>query len=457
MTQTAKTGLDRQHLQAAADAAVSAYTDRNPRSREMFARAQQSLPGGNTRSGVHMDPFPFYADRGEGVHLVDLDGHRLLDFVNNNTALILGHAHPAIVQALQQQLPKGTGFPRPLALEVEMAELLRERIPSLERLRFCSSGTEAVLNALRTARAFTGRFKTAKFEGAYHGIDEHAMVSYLPPLGPDLGPDDRPNSVPSTAGLTSAVTDDVLVLPFNDLAACETIIGDTADDLAAVIVDPVSTGAGLALPEDGFLKGLLEIAHRAGALVIFDEIVSFRASAGGAQAVFDVVPDLTCLGKVVAGGTPGGVFGGRADLMALYDPTGGPPAIPQSGTFNANPFALNAGLVTLRAMTDQAYEKLNSLTTVVAGDLQAVFDEAAVPASITVVGSIFRLYLLPERPRNYRQAAADDNLFQRWLHYSLLNRDIYWRTGGNLSLPMEQEHIDHLISAVRDCLRELNQ
>ena len=143
--------------------------------------------------------------------------------------------------------------------------------------------------------------------------------------------------------------------------------------------------------------------------------------------------------------------------MALFDPSGGGPAIPHAGTFNANPFALNAGLVTLRAMTDQAYEKLNSLTTVVAGDLQAVFDEAAVPASITVVGSIFRLYLLPERPRNYRQAAADDNLFQRWLHYSLLNRDIYWRTGGNLSLPMEQEHIDHLISAVRDCLRELNQ
>ena len=455
MTQTEKTRRDREQLQAAVGAAVSAYTDRNPRSREMFARAQQSLPGGNTRTGTHMDPFPFYADRGEGVLLFDLDGHPLLDFVNNNTALILGHAHPAVVQALQQQLPKGTGFPRPQVLEVEMAELLRERIPSLERLRFCSSGTEAVLNALRTARAFTGRHKTAKFEGAYHGIDEHAMVSFLPPLGPELGPDDRPRSVSSTAGLTSAVTEDVLVLPFNDLAACESIIGDNAGDLAAVIVDPVSTGAGLALPEGDFLKGLLEIAHRAGALVIFDEIVSFRTSAGGAQAVFDVVPDLTCLGKVVAGGTPGGVFGGRADLMALYDPASGPPAIPQSGTFNANPFALNAGLATLRAMTTQAYEKLDSLTAVVVGDLQTAFDAAGVSASVIAVGSIFRVYFLPEAPRNYRQAAADDSLLQRWLHFSLLNRDIYWRDGGNLSLPMEREHVDHLTSAVRDCLREL--
>ncbi|CAI7999714.1 Glutamate-1-semialdehyde 2,1-aminomutase [Geodia barretti] len=254
-----------------------------------------------------MRPFPIYVERGEGVYFYDLDGHRLLDFVNNNTALILGHAHPAIVEALQDRVAKGTAFSRPTPLEVEMAELLRERVPSLERLRFCSSGTEAVLNALRVARAFTGRRKIARFEGAYHGVGEYALVSYVPPLGPDL--------VPSTAGLSPAVLEEVLVLPFNDADACAEIINENADDLAAVIVDPLATGAGTCLPVEGFLSRLRELTTQIGALLIFDEIISFRASPGGAQELYGVRPDLTCMAKVIAGGTAGAVFGGRADVM----------------------------------------------------------------------------------------------------------------------------------------------
>ena len=457
MTQTVNPALDQRRLETALTDAVATYVERNPGSLALFERAGKSLPGGNTRTGVFMDPFPLYADRGEGVHLFDVDGHRLLDFVNNNSALILGHAHPRVVEALQNQIPKGTGFSRPLAHEVEMAELLRERIPSLELLRFCSSGTEAVLNALRAARAFTGRRKTAKFEGAYHGMDDHAMVSYLPPLGPDLGPDARPLSVASTAGLNAGTLDDVVILPFNDAAACEAIIGDHADDLAAVIVDPVSTGAGLALPKEGFLSALRDMTRRAGALLVFDEIVSFRASAGGAQSLFDVRPDLTCLGKVVAGGTPGGIFGGRADIMALYDPTRGSPAIPQYGTYNANPFALHAGLATLRTMTADAYDRLHELTDEVAAGLQRTFDAAGVLASVVSVGSLFRVYFLPEPPRNYRQAARDNGALHRWLHFSLLNRDVYWRQGGNVSLPMESQHVDALIATVGDCFADLQR
>ena len=230
--------------QASLDALIAEYMDRNPRSRQMFERAKTSLPGGNTRTGVYFDPFPIYADRGEGVYLIDLDGHRLLDFVNNNTALILGHAHPVVVGALQDRVAKGTGFSRPLALEVEMAECLRERIPSLERVRFCSSGTEAVLNAIRASRAFTGKHKIAKFEGAYHGMDEYVMVSYLPPPGPDLGPAYRPHSFPTSAGLTPEAVENVIVLPFNNPEACGEIITENANDLAAVIVDPLSTAAG---------------------------------------------------------------------------------------------------------------------------------------------------------------------------------------------------------------------
>ena len=248
-------------IKALLDEEIAAYAARNPRSQAMFARAVQSLPGGNTRTGIHIDPFPLYADRGEGAYLYDIDGHRLIDFVNNNTALPLGHAHPAIVTALQKQIALGTGFSRPLALEVEMAEMLRARMPALEKMRFCSSGTEAVLNALRVARAHTGRTKIAKFEGAYHGIDDSALVSYLPPLGPELGPASKPQGVASSAGLMAHTLDEVVVLPFNDAAACAEIIGDNAQDLAAVIVDPLSTAAGLTLPEAGFLSSLREGDH----------------------------------------------------------------------------------------------------------------------------------------------------------------------------------------------------
>ena len=310
-------------IKALLDEEIAAYAARNPRSQAMFARAKQSLPGGNTRTGVHIDPFPLYADRGEGAYLYDIDGHRLTDFVNNNTALPLGHAHPAIVAALQEQIARGTGFSRPLALEVEMAEALRARMPALEKVRFCSSGTEAVLNALRVARAHTGRTKVAKFEGAYHGIDDSALVSYLPPLGPELGPANKPQGVASSAGLMAHTLYDVVVLPFNDAVTCAEIIGDNAQDLAAVIVDPLSTAAGLALPEPGFLSDLRDATTRAGALLIFDEIVSFRFGPGGTHTAYQVRPDLICLGKVIAGGTPGAAFGGRADAMDLYDPADG--------------------------------------------------------------------------------------------------------------------------------------
>ena len=444
-----------ERLQAMLDRAIAEYADNNPKSRRMFERARASLPGGNTRTGVYFPPFPIYADSGSGVHLTDVDGHRLLDFVNNNTALILGHAHPAVVQALQEQIARGTGFSRPLPLEVEMAELLRERMPSLERLRFASSGTEAVLNALRVARAFTGKSKIAKFEGAYHGVDEYAMVSHVPPLGPELGPPDRPRPFPSSAGITPAAMDQVVILPFNDPAACEAIIAGHADDLAAVVVDPLSTGAGMTLPTEGFLTQLREITERADVLLIFDEIISFRIARGGAQERFDVRPDLTCMGKVVAGGTPGSVFGGRAEVMSQYDPTTGHPGIPQSGTYNANPLAMVAGLTTLRLLTPEAYGKLEALTRRLGSELETAFTEAGLQAQVTTVGSLFRVHFLPEKPRNYREAAREDASIHRWLFFALLARGIYWKQGGNVSLPMEGEHVDQLICAVRSALGDL--
>lgn len=442
-------------LQAALDTQISRYIDRNPRSQAMFERAKASLPGGNTRTGAHMEPFPLYADSGEGVYLVDLDGHRLLDFVNNNTSLMLGHAHPAVVEALEKQVRRGTGFHRPLALEVEMAELLRERIPSLERVRFCSSGSEAVLNALRAAKGFTGKHKIAKFEGAYHGVGEYITVSHIPPLSADLGPPDAPRGVPSSAGTSPSVLDEVIVLPFNDAAACQRLIQQHKDELAAVIVDPLSTGAGLTLPVDGFLTHLRRITEDAGVLLVFDEIISFRAARGGSQEMYGIRPDLTCLAKVIAGGTPAGAFGGRADIMALFDPAGGGAQIQQSGTYNANPLSMVAGMATLRELTPAAYERLHSLTQRLGAGLDATFEEAGIPAQVTTVGSLFRVHFLPTPPRNYREAAQDNGRMHRWLQLWLLNHDIMWSTAGNVSLPMDERHVDRFIDGVAAALREL--
>ena len=454
MTDPVAGGIGTEKLLASLDAVVAEYTAHNPRSRAMHERARQSLPGGNTRSGVSIDPFPIYAASGEGVYLQDLDGHRLLDFVNNASSLILGHADPAIVAALQDQVARGTAFSRPVVLEVEMAELLRERMPALELVRFSSSGTEAVLNSLRAARAFTGKTTVAKFEGAYHGVDDQVMVSYMPPLGPELGPEERPNSVLSSEGLAAGTADSVLVLPFNDSDTCEELIDEHAGELAAVIIDPLSTAAGLTLPDADFLSRLRKVTEAHGILLIFDEIVSFRVHPGGAHSLFDVRPDLVCLGKVVAGGTPAAAFGGRRDVMALFDPTGDSARILQSGTFNANPLSLTAGLLTLQRLTPPVYDEIEARTSRLAASLQRVFDEAGLTACVCAIGSLFRIYFLGDLPRRYREAALDDRAMHHWLFFSLLNRDIYWRNRGinALSVPTTDDHVDHLTSTVRAVL-----
>ena len=437
------------------DSLVAEYRAHNTASYELFRHAHTVLPGGNTRTGVYVDPFPVYIDHAAGVELTDIDGNRRLDFVNNASALILGHAHPVVVDAIRECAGRGTAYFAPTPREVELAELLAERLPTLERLRFCSSGTEAVMGALRAARAFTGRPMIAKFEGAYHGIDDPALISYLPPLGPSLGPASRPRPVAASAGLAPGTADQVLVLPFNDGEACAQLISEHADRLAAVIVDPLSTAAGLTLPAAGFLETLRRLTRALDIVLIFDEVVSFRAGAGGAQGAFGVRPDLTCLAKVIAGGTPGGAFGGRADIMALYDPTDGAPAIPQSGTYNGNPLVMAAGLATLRTMTDAAYAAIHEGTRRLGDGLQQAFDQAGVPGCVVTAGSLFQFYFLPRVPRNYREAAQDDSQRQRWLYFWLLNHGIVTRRGGNVSLPMEDQHIDRLLETFGTALRHL--
>ena len=440
--------MDRQRLKSRLDDLILDYVGRSKRSKALFEQAQRSMPGGNTRSGVHFSPFPMYLDRGEGAFVHDADGNVLLDFMNNNTALVLGHSHPVVVEAVCEQASRGTGFNRPTELEVEMAESLCGRIPSLEQVRFCNSGTEAVICALRAAKAHTGRSKIAKFEGAYHGSGEYAQISHVPPLGPALGPDDRPRSVASSPGVSEGVIGDVVVLPFNDPISCEAIIGRYAGELAALIVDPISTGAGFTLPRDGFLARLRALTEDAGIALVFDEVISLRVRTGGAQEYYGVRPDITCMGKIIAGGLPGGAFGGRADIMAHFDPAASP-RILQAGTFNANPLTMAAGMATLRLLDEDALRRLEGLTLRLEGALNDLFREKGVAAVCTSIGSLFRIHFLPQRPTNYRESASEDGLMQQWLFFWLLSEGIHLSQGGALSLPMGEDHVDRLVNSVR--------
>lgn len=432
---------------------ISDYEERNHLSWEMCQRAKHSMPGGNTRSGNWTDPFPPYIERAEGVYLHDVDGHRLLDFAFNNSSMALGHAHPAVVEAIQHAATLGTGYNRPTWAEIEHAELIKDRLPSIETLRFTNSGTESVILAIRAAIGFTGKRKIGKMEGQYHGTGDHAMVSLTPPLGEASGPADRPWSVPTSVGLSGAA-DEVIVLPFNNLAACEAILTENADQLAALLVDPFQTNVGMCIPAPGFHEGLREITKHLGIVLIWDEIVSFRVAYNGAQGMLGITPDLTTLGKVIAGGTAGGVFGGRADIMEQFSPASGP-KIPQAGTFNANPITTAAGIATLRALSPDLYTKMAAGSERVTKALSAVFTEAGIEHSTNSVGSIFKVYFTGTPPINYRDTIRDDKARMKKLTFWLLNNDIHWQAGGYVSAVTEDRHLDQLVSAVKRAIAEI--
>src|SRR6266850_7597671 len=338
----------------------SEYVSKTRRSRALHEEAVGVMPGGNSRTTTFFDPYPFYIDRGQGAHVWDADGNDRIDFNGNYTSLILGHAPPEVIKAVQQVAERGLSFPGPTEGEIALAAELTRRMPSLESLRFTNSGTEATMNAVRLARAFTGRPKIAKFEGAFHGTHDWVRVS----VSPDpkaAGNRKRPKPVAWSAGIPPAVLKHVVVLPWNDQESCAEILAKDGEQIAALIVDPILCNAGLISPADGFLPWLREETQRRGIVLIFDEVISFRVAWGGAQERFGVRPDLTTLGKIIGGGLPVGAFGGRRDIMAFYDPRQGGARISQGGTFNANPVTMAAGLATLNALTPEAYARLDAL------------------------------------------------------------------------------------------------
>ena len=437
---------------------VNLYLQPGSKASQLYARATKVEPGGNSRQTVFSAPHPLYAERGYGCRVVDEEGQERIDFVNNLTSLIVGHAHPQVVEAVVQQVRMGSAFAWPTESEIRLAEILCSRVGSVERVRFTNSGSEAVLCAVKAARAFTGRPKIAKFEGCYHGAYDYMEVSLDPT--PEQGGDPRaPRPVAYTSGASPRILGDVVVLPFNDLEACEAILAREGSGLAAVIVDPMPNRAGLVAAQPGFLPGLREITRRHGIVLIADEVITYRLGYRGTQALFGFAADLTTFGKVIGGGYPVGAVGGTAEIMAVFDPTAGKPAVPHHGTFNANPVSMTAGVATLELMTEARYAELDRLAQAARTGIGAVFARTGFEAQVTGMGSLFRIVMARRPLVDYRSSlvSAEAKAAGQKLYFGLLARGVALTNTllGSTSTPMTMREIDTLVAAVEDTVAEL--
>jgi glutamate-1-semialdehyde 2,1-aminomutase len=431
------------------DRELNEYLAKTSRSRALHEEAAAVMPGGNSRTTTFFDPYPFYIQRGQGAHVWDADGVDRLDFNGNYTSLILGHANAEIVKAAQEAAAQGMSFPGPTEHELRLAEVLCRRVSSMQTLRFTNSGTEATMNAVRLARAATGRAKIAKFEGAYHGTHDWVMVSVTPDVKV-AGGRRRPKPVAASAGVPPAALKHTVVLPWNDAEACEQIIDKEAPGLAAVLVDPLLGIGGVIPPAEGFLQSLRAATERHGIILIFDEVISFRVAWGGAQERFGIRPDLTTLGKIIGGGLPVGAFGGRADLMAAYDPRKGGARISHGGTFNANPVTMAAGLTTMNLLTPEAYSRLDALGERLRGGVSRLLQATRRRGQVSGLSSLFCLHWTAGPLTDYRSSRPKDPETPLRVFLGLLNEGIVLsqRGLGACSLAMTDEDIDRFVNAL---------
>lgn len=418
-------------------------------------KAKNNFPGGDTRSATYFNPFPLYMEKGKGSRLTDCDGNVYLDLLNNYSSLIHGHAQGDVLLQAQQQLKRGSVFGAPSEERIWHASHLSQRIPSLEWLRYCNSGTEATMFALRTARAFTGRDKIIKVDGGYHGTHDFVEVSVHAAFEKAEVTASRLNS----RGVPACVLQNVLVAPFNNLAAMASVMAENEGQIAAIIVEPMLGAGGVVPAADNYLRGLRELADKYGALLIFDEVITFRLSSGGMQETENVKPDLTALGKIIGGGFAVGAFGGRREIMEVFNPENSD-SISHSGTFNGNHVTMGAGLVTLELYDSVAVTRLNKMGERMRNGFSGAFTSNGIKAQVTGIGSVIGVHWTDEIIVNggdvVRGAKKSGNLSQL-LHLELLNQGIFSSSRGMyiLSTPMAEEDVDSAVDTFERTLKLL--
>lgn len=428
------------------------------KSAALFERAKASLPGGCSRNTILRKPHPIYAERGVGCYVYDVEGFRRTDFANNVASLIHGHAHPAIVSAVEAQMRKGTAFTVGTEAEIAYAEHIRGRNPAFEKVRFVNSGTEAVMACLKAARALTGRAKIAKVEGSYHGLYDYAEASQTakPENWGDL---EHPSSVAVSRGTPQKALEDVVIIPFNDVQRALAILDTHRDQLACVLIDLLPHRVGVVPAHGDFVRALRRWTEQNGALLVFDEVITFRSNVGGAQEWYDVQPDLTALGKMIGGGFPVGGITGRAEVMEVMNPLNGPAPFPLSGTFSANPITMTAGLKAMELYDKEAVERLNALGDRARRLITEAIRIADVPACVTGRGSMFRIHLSAEAPANYREAYLASQkaaLLSEFVGHLFDGGLLIVETAtGFLSTAMSELDIDNMAAVVLNTLRKI--
>lgn len=423
----------------------------SPVSKSIYQRALEVIPGGvnsPVRACRSVGADPLFIARGEGGYVVDADGKHYIDLIGSWGPLIIGHAHPEVMAAVTDAMHHGTTFGAPTEIEVRFAETVRRIVPSMEKVRAVSSGTECTMSALRLARGFTGRAKIIKADGGYHGHADCLLVA--------AGSGAATLGIPGSAGVPAGAAADTIIVPYNDLGAIERAFAAHPGDIAAVIIEPVAGNMGLVVPAPGYLPGLRELTARNGAVLIFDEVMTgLRVAYGGAQALYGIKPDLTCIGKIIGGGLPAAAFGGRAEIMDKLAPLG---PVYQAGTLSGNPLAMAAGLKTMEILgRPGAYERLEQLSARLAAGLLAAARDAGVPACVNRVGSMLTLFLTAGPVTDYASAkTSDTERFARFFR-GMRERGVFLPPSQYeamfVSLAHSDDDIDRVIAAAREALR----